>query len=905
MTNSLPTSATVLRFAENRIGPKFHRLGRFAQLGLNTADFFCLPREHYDEFFKDITSQIKPILKKLNESDEQDICLAANQIKQSFCEHPFPESLRQQILASFDSQFESDQGVAVRATIIGDEQDQGEDGESEPFAGMSESFLNVVRADVVEKVRLCWASGFSQQAILYRIRQNYNPLRFGVAVAVQKMVASSKSFVAFSCDPQTQARETLIAVGSGLGELVVQEKTEIEHVRVDQRSGEIIRSPNRQNLNLLSDDQIRSVDQAVQVLEAAFSLPQDVEGSFDDDGHLFILQTRPIAIDQQRYRLWSSANISESFPGVTTPLTFSVARQFYADLNRDYYRRCGVSRARMNAVDPAFDRLLGYLDGRIYHCISNFQQTTAIHPLARFFESDYDRFVCELEHDYRRPTSEVKPSVLVEWSRIAWASMLAVGHYFTLPWKFWRFTTWWKKLKRTVPSPPNESCANRLLDRLDQIWNETSRRWGITLINYQQMVYFHSKAEKYLGRWCQDPQATLAELLSDGNRLFGSEVVANALRIADLIRADASVSKQFSTQSAEKIWQEVKRGNFEPRFTTLIYQHLDQYGVRGLEELKMEVPNLRSQPAEFIQILQNYVKGDQRYRDLVEREKRTARGGFWKFARSVYFNPLKMWTISVVMKSLRKALERRELGRYMRGELFGFTKEHLFAIADELVARNCIDRQDDILFLSLEEIRDFVEGRSYTQDLKSIIQLRQREASTFQHRNPKKEMTTYGIVNQCLTQETSTIKSDLQISGLGSCAGIVRGRARVIRRPSLNEKFDPDDILVAPETDPGWLYLMLRAKGIVVERGSMLSHTAITGRRFAIPTVVAATDACQVIADGDEIQIDGQAGTVEILKRVNDESPRSPEVPAEQLSEENSGNHSGHFGKEPSGQAGL
>jgi phosphohistidine swiveling domain-containing protein len=73
-------------------------------------------------------------------------------------------------------------------------------------------------------------------------------------------------------------------------------------------------------------------------------------------------------------------------------------------------------------------------------------------------------------------------------------------------------------------------------------------------------------------------------------------------------------------------------------------------------------------------------------------------------------------------------------------------------------------------------------------------------------------------------------------------------------------------ILVARETDPGWLFLMLSAKGIVVERGTMLSHTAITGRQFAIPTIVSLHGATSFIPDGAEIEMDGHSGVVTLLE---------------------------------------
>ena len=81
--------------------------------------------------------------------------------------------------------------------------------------------------------------------------------------------------------------------------------------------------------------------------------------------------------------------------------------------------------------------------------------------------------------------------------------------------------------------------------------------------------------------------------------------------------------------------------------------------------------------------------------------------------------------------------------------------------------------------------------------------------------------------------------SSTELAGLPSSAGIARGHAKLVLRPDVT----PDDcagrILVARETDPGWLPLMLNASGLVVERGSMVSHTAITGRMLGIPTVVA------------------------------------------------------------------
>lgn len=109
------------------------------------------------------------------------------------------------------------------------------------------------------------------------------------------------------------------------------------------------------------------------------------------------------------------------------------------------------------------------------------------------------------------------------------------------------------------------------------------------------------------------------------------------------------------------------------------------------------------------------------------------------------------------------------------------------------------------------------------------------------------------------------VSGTLLIVGLGSSGGRVRGRAKVISDPTLHVALGPDAILVARETDPGWLFLMLSVRGLIVERGSMLSHTAITGRKLGIPTVVAVPHATTRIPDNSLIEIDGTSGEVRVL----------------------------------------
>ena len=105
------------------------------------------------------------------------------------------------------------------------------------------------------------------------------------------------------------------------------------------------------------------------------------------------------------------------------------------------------------------------------------------------------------------------------------------------------------------------------------------------------------------------------------------------------------------------------------------------------------------------------------------------------------------------------------------------------------------------------------------------------------------------------------------MAGIGCSSGIARGTARVVSDPSTSVD-GKHTILVAPSTDPGWVFLMTTASALVVEKGSALSHTAIIGRELGIPTVVGVKGATERIPEGSWVQVDGGSGEVEVLDPV-------------------------------------
>jgi len=104
------------------------------------------------------------------------------------------------------------------------------------------------------------------------------------------------------------------------------------------------------------------------------------------------------------------------------------------------------------------------------------------------------------------------------------------------------------------------------------------------------------------------------------------------------------------------------------------------------------------------------------------------------------------------------------------------------------------------------------------------------------------------------------------ITGLPGCAGVARGRARIVTDPADPRDLEPGDVLVAPLTDPSWTPLFVPADAVVVDVGATMSHAVIVSRELGIPCAIAVLDATRRIPDGAIIEVDGAAGTVTVIE---------------------------------------
>jgi pyruvate,water dikinase len=212
------------------VGGKCASLGEMirnlAGLGVRIPGGFVITTDAYRQFLEQsqLETFIKTELDRIDFSSVESLRRSGSKIRQAISNARFPHELSHQIIASYEALSQSyDQSatdVAVRSSAT------AEDLPDASFAGQQETYLNVRGpAALIDSVRNCFASLFTDRAISYRQTFNFDIFNVGLSVCVQKMVRSdlAASGVAFSLDTETGFRDLVIISGSyGLGELVVQ-----------------------------------------------------------------------------------------------------------------------------------------------------------------------------------------------------------------------------------------------------------------------------------------------------------------------------------------------------------------------------------------------------------------------------------------------------------------------------------------------------------------------------------------------------------------------------------------------------------------------------------------------------------------------------------------------------------
>lgn len=889
----------ILKMAEasdrSAVGGKFANQQKMTSIGMPIPKFFCLSVSFYERVWRELGPKVESMIETCDTTQTHWAKSLSQAIRALFHAHTISEELKALILQQFDANFAKDTFVSVRGSMVGRTEAESEDSADNPFAGMSDSFLYVVRDQIIDKVSHCWSSGFSEEAIVYRHAQGMSLTGFGTAVGVQEMVSGASSFVLFTCDPKVATRDTIIVAGYGVGEGVVQERVPTDHyflnhltqvitshtankdekLVLDRSQGFGLRSePVESSLAgkpCLNEEQIRTLAGMGRKIEELFGAPQDIEGCVLADGTIYILQARPIALDFRRMRVWSNANVTESFPGPTTALTYSFAKYFYGVIFYDCYRMLGIPVRTLHDNRESLDKMIGFVQNRVYYCLSAFYHLHSLSPLFPIFKGSWENMM-----GFRSSYITKEKSILEKISDTI-RLVLAVTHSLSVTiWRYLRhdadqkkFFVWWEGLMGPLRAKKFDTTDPMVsLFEFQRVWREVGNNWGVTLTNDTWLPMYQGLTQSLFKKWGLDADPSLlSDLLCGDDQLVSVEIILSAVRLSEQVRSTPALLLIFKAKTPEEITESIKARKIDMDFVRAFETHMHRFGDRGLQELKLEQLSMRETPETLVRMIQGYATSDVTVASFKDRETELRQAAEIRLSEVLSRSPFKKMFLRFLLGRLRWLIRNRENSRYSRSELYGFSRAIFKGIAVQFVKAGHLDKGDDIFHLSQEEIFGFIDGTGVTRNLKGLVAIRRAEYEESKTFETPIDLTTLGTFqgNNLIAQESIKIDEG-QMKGLGSSPGKVRGRAKVVVDPNAPIVNTGDIILIARETDPGWLFLMLSSKGIVVERGSMLSHTAITGRKFGIPTIVSLPNATQLIPDGAWIEIDGGSGVVTILK---------------------------------------
>ena len=738
-----------------------------------------------------------------------------------------------------------------------------EDGAGHSFAGQFETFLDVPAHEVAARISGVRDSARNESLRTY-CRERGLPLPEPPTVLVQRMILPRCAGVAFSADPVTGKRSVaLVSAVEGTGEKLVSGEVDGETWRIGSEPCEA--PANR----LLKESEAREIAGLARDCAEHFGRPQDIEWAIDRSGKLWLLQSRPITTlaslpdPDDTHRVWDNSNIAESYGGVTTPLTFSFARRIYESVYREFCRLMSVPAQRIERADDVFPQMLGLIRGRTYYNLASWYRVLALLPGFQLNRSFMEQMM-----GVKEPLPEpLVQKIIAESSVSRGADMRAlagtcIGLLRQLAGLGKQVKAFQARLDAALaplPVPLAEMRGEDLVNHYRELEQKLLKRWDAPLVNDFFAMIYYGILRSLCGKWAGDTDGTLQnDLLAHTGGIISAEPPRRIVRMAKLAAEVPGLPAMLADQSVlakEKLAALKRHGSLGAEFQL----YLDDFGDRCLEELKLESPTVRDDASTLLSSI-----GALALRGNLpeEREETPA-------PAPPIGNPLKRMIFGHVLTQARERVRCRENLRFERTRLFGRVRSILRELGKRLHADERLQAPEDVFYLELGEILAAWEATGTTDDLGALAQHRRAEFARYREEEaPPDRFETHGPVHRYTefeaTRPEEPIVAGAQIKGIGACPGKVTGKVRVVLDPR-GARLEPGEILVAQQTDPGWVVLFPAASGLLVERGSLLSHSAIVSRELRLPCIVSLSRITTLLKTGDLVEMDGKTGEVRIL----------------------------------------
>lgn len=697
-----------------------------------------------------------------------------------------------------------------------------EDGDYNSFAGVHDTFLYVGYNNIEENIIKVIKSATSEVALSYRKNNNIQTDNIKIAVVIQEMVNADFAGVINTINPVTNNTfETVISVCKGTGEKLVNGDVDGTNYYV---SGNNVKVKGEDIVPREMLKKIMKLSNKVAIKTDKF---QDIE--FAAKGRkVYFLQTRAITThkdinSKNLTMLIDNSNIIESYYGVVSPLTESFAKEIYEKVYKATFALAKAPKKVMNVLDNSFKNMLYCYEGKIYYNLFSWYHVNSVFPSKKSLSYMENMMgVKSSSNGYKK----VKVNIfsLIKSMSIF---LFKISQIIKLSDKFiYRFNDivnpyYGKKLALS-----NEECFNLY----NQISDSVVPEFTTPILNDTAVMFYYGslkeKAKKY-----ENCDEIIASAVNNNGQVESAASATGFEVILNFIRNNKSYKKDFEKLSTEKLIKKYYKTDDE--LSDLIDEYIYDYGSRVMNELKLETITMIEDPSILINLLKQSINSS----DSIETKPQEI-----EIPKE----------LNKVAKKAKKYIQNRERLRLRRTYIFSVVRNIFLNIGNNFAEEGRIDEPRDIFYLTREEI---FESR---EDYHELVKERKAQREEY------KKCEYYDRVAFYDDKPLPVLFSE----GAGDLHGIPSGKGKITAKVSVLENstdpFTPGNIILTKRTDPGWISLFPLASGLIVEHGSMLSHSFVVAREIGLPAVVGVVNATKCIKDGDTVTLDATKGEIAI-----------------------------------------
>lgn len=694
-----------------------------------------------------------------------------------------------------------------------------EDSDSASFAGQFRTFLNVGRDEIESKARLCFESLHAENIRRYAENNGLAADGLKMDVIVQRMVNAELSGVIFTSNPQGLLNESVITVGKGLGENVVSEKTETTSYYYST-TDRLYYYDGKENL--LSDplvEKLIGISENIQNILGEFL---DIEFAIEK-GEVYILQARKITtLSGNSPLILDNSNIVESYPGISLPLTVSFVHMVYSGVFRGVCRRIVKNKKVLDQKQDVYNNMVGNANGRLYYKISNWYTVLRFLPFSK--------------------------KIIPIWQEMLGVKAKSSGEEVSVPLHV-RVMSYFNFLAELLRAPKN-------MEKLEKDFHEVNDdfygKFSDSMTSGELRAIYEEIKEKLFGVWD-------VTLINDMYAFIFTSLLKSRLKKRG--RTDDQINQFISgisdIESMKPMKALVDIAYHKETLSNEAYQkaksdYIRKYGDRSLEELKLESVTFRTSPETFDERVEYYRADRERLARMYSELKEHGAAPLEKN------DPL----TGFLRKRASLGIKNREISRLNRSRVYGIVRQIFLTLGRHAAEQGLLCHPRDIFCLTVDEAFDI------PQNARELVERRKGQYALFAQLPPYARLifeTSEFDKNHATVNSYHKHISKNRLSGTPCSFGVVEGKARVITDVTSVGDIR-GKILVTRMTDPGWVFLLAAAKGVISEKGSLLSHTAIISRELKIPSIVGVDGLLQTVRDGDMLRMDGRSGVIEIIR---------------------------------------